>query len=199
MFDERPTWIVDPIDGTMNFVHRLPHSCIVIGFAVHGIVQFGVIYNPVLDQLYTGRRGYGAQLNGFPIHVSGVTELNKALLACNEMVFTQTQESISIRTLNMAAVCTAPDACHGLRVHGSAALNMCAVACGTLDGYWEFGLHVWDMAAACVILSEAGGEVMSPVEGEEFCLLKRRVIAVGSRQLGEIIRKKIQYIDFPSD
>ena len=199
MFDDRPTWIVDPIDGTMNFVHRFPHSSIVIGFSADRTAQFGVVYNPVLDELYTGKLGHGAHLNGFPISVSGTKELNKALLACNELVFTRDTDSVTVRTDNIRAVSTGPDACHGLRMPGSAALNMCAVASGALDGYWEFGLHIWDMAAASVVLKEAGGVVISPVVGEEFDLLKRRVVAVGSAELGIVLREKIQSIDFPSD
>ena len=198
MFDERPTWIVDPIDGTTNFVHQHPHTCIVIGFTVDRVVQFGVVYNPVLNQLYTGRRGFGAQLNGFPIHSNSTAELNKALLAC-EMGSYQDADKLAIKTRNMTAVCSAPDACHGLRMQGSAALNMCAVASGALDGYWECGMHIWDMAAASVILSEAGGVVVSPVEGEVFCLLKRRVVAACCGELGAALQKKIQHIDFPSD
>ena len=198
VFDDRPTWIVDPIDGTMNFVHRFPHTCIVIGFTVHRIVQFGVVYNPVLDELYTGRRGHGAQLNGFPIRCNPTTHLNVALLGC-EMGSFQDSARLSIKTRNIAAVCSAPDACHGLRMQGSAALNMCAVARGALDGYWESGMHIWDMAAASVVLSEAGGVVVSPVEGEEFDFCKRRVIAACSVELGRVLQGKIQHIEFPSD
>ena len=198
MFGDSPTWIVDPIDGTMNFVHRYPHTCIVIGFSVNKEVQFGVVYNPVLDHLYTGRRGYGAQLNGFPLRVTGETKLNKALLLC-EMGGRRDEETLAIKARNITAVCVEPDACHGLRMQGSAALNMCAVAAGHADGYFEFGMHIWDMAAASVILSEAGGVILSPIAGEEFSLLKRRVIAASSVELGTVLQSKIQSIEYTSD
>ena len=198
VFEDCPTWIVDPIDGTMNFVHCYPHTCIVIGFTVQKTVQFGVIYNPVLDQLYTGRRGYGAQLNGFPLRVTGQTKLNKALLLC-EMGGKRDDQTISIKMKNMAAVCAEPDACHGLRMQGSAALNICAVASGAADGYWECGMHIWDIAAASVILTEAGGVVLSPIAGEEFSLLKRRIVAAASVELGTVLQSKIEHVPFPSD
>ena len=198
VFADRPTWIVDPIDGTMNFVHCYPHTCIVIGFTVLKTVQFGVIYNPVLDQLFTGRLGFGAQLNGFPLQVTGETKLNKSLLIC-EMGGRRDSKTMAIKTQNMAAVCSEPDACHGLRMQGSAALNICAVACGAADGYWESGMHIWDIAAASVILTEAGGVVLSPVVGEQLDLLKRRIVAASSVELGTVLQSKIQHVDFPSD
>lgn len=197
-FCDKPTWIVDPIDGTMNFVHRYPHTCIVIGFAVAKIVHFGVIYNPVLNQLYTGRRGFGAQLNGFPLAVTGETKLNRALLVC-EMGSRRDAVSMEIKAKNMKAVCSEPDACHGLRMAGSAALNMCAVACGGADAYWECGMHIWDMAAASIIVEEAGGVILSPIAGEQFDFLKRRVIAASSVELATVLQSKIQHIDYPTD
>ena len=106
---------------------------------------------------------------------------------------------MAIKTQNMAAVCSEPDACHGLRMQGSAALNICAVACGAADGYWESGMHIWDIAAASVILTEAGGVVLSPVVGEQLDLLKRRIVAASSVELGTVLQSKIQHVDFPSD
>lgn len=196
-YTDQPTWIIDPIDGTMNFVHRYPSTCIVIGFSVGKVMRFGVVYNPVLDLLYTGKQGYGAQCNGFTIHVSGQTELNQALVI-TEMGANRAPDVVRVITDNISALCAEPEACHGLRMAGSAALNICNVAEGSADAYYECGMHIWDLAAASVVLSEAGGVMMSPCE-ESFDLCKRRVVAASSERLAAVIKSKITHVEYPMD
>lgn len=198
VFEDKPTWIVDPIDGTMNFVHCYPHTCIVMGFSVHRTVQFGVVYNPVLGDLYTGRKGFGAELNGAPIRVTGETRMNKALLLC-ECGSRRDAEAVAVKARNITSVLAEPDPCHGIRMQGSAALNMCAVARGAADGYWESGMRIWDMAAASVVVREAGGVILSPKVGEAFSLLKRRVVCASSVELGTVLQSRVEHIEFPSD
>jgi len=197
VYSDKPTWIIDPIDGTMNFVHRFPSTCIVIGFSVGKIMRFGVVYNPVLDKLYTGRQGYGAECNGFSIKVSGETALNKALII-TEMGGMRDPEIVKVITDNITALCAEPNACHGLRMQGSAALNICSVAEGSSDAYYECGMHIWDLAAASIVLSEAGGVMCSPLD-EVFDLCKRRVVAASSGKLADVIRSKISHVEYPMD
>ena len=184
------TWIVDPIDGTMMFVHQNPDTCISIGFSVDMSMQFGVVYNPITRELFTGRCGFGAQLNGAPIKVSGVTAITSALLST--CIVSHLPHLSAINCGNITRLCSDPEPCHGLRATGSSVLALCSVAAGFTDAFWITGVHIWDMAAASVVLREAGGCLLSTVTGEEFDFRRRRVIAAGSQALASTLQSKIE-------
>ncbi|XP_043801617.1 inositol monophosphatase 1-like isoform X1 [Apis laboriosa] len=186
---EAPTWIIDPIDGTMNFVHGLPHTCISIALLINKIIEIGIIYNPILDQLFTARKGQGAFLNGRPLHVSGQKELRKALIMM-EMGTSRDPEKMKIVLEN--ANILAPHV-HGIRALGSAALNMCMVALGGADISFEFGIHAWDVAAGDIIVREAGGVCIDPAGGP-FDVMSRRVLCASTMELAQKLAKVlVQY------
>ena len=193
--DDRPTWIIDPIDGTMNFIHCNTSCCIAIGFSVRKEVQFGVIYNPMLKELWTGKLGEGSYCNGMRLSVSGETSLTKALVITG-MGASRKPDIVKIAMSNITSITAEPDACHGLRIVGSSVLNICSVARGDADAYFDCGMMIWDVAAASVVLREAGGVVMSVKEGEEFDMCRRRVLVASSEKLGKVIQSKVQHIDY---
>ncbi|XP_055935295.1 inositol monophosphatase 1-like isoform X2 [Argiope bruennichi] len=158
---DAPTWIIDPVDGTMNFVHRFPYNAISIGLAVNKQIVLGVVYNPILDRMYTGIKGKGAFLNGKRLQVSNVEELSQALVI-TEFGSTRTEENMNQLFTNIKNIV---HKAHGVRMMGSAALNMCAVAAGEADAYFEYTIHCWDMAAGKIIVEEAGGTCIDP-EGQ---------------------------------
>uniref|UniRef100_A0A8D1LWU1 Inositol-1-monophosphatase n=2 Tax=Sus scrofa TaxID=9823 RepID=A0A8D1LWU1_PIG len=152
-----PTWIVDPIDGTCNFVHRFPTVAVSIGFAVNQELEFGVIYHCTEERLYTGQRGRGAFCNGQQLQVSGETDLSKALVL-TEIGPRRDPATLKLFLSNMERLLRT--GAHGVRVIGSSTLALCHLASGAADAYYQFGLHCWDLAAATVIIREAGGIVM---------------------------------------
>ncbi|XP_036414640.1 inositol monophosphatase 1-like [Colossoma macropomum] len=183
-----PTWIIDPIDGTTNFVHRFPFVSVSIGFTVNRQIEFGIVFSCLEDKMYTARRGRGAFCNGTPITVSGQQDITKSLIL-TEMGFKKDPEHFRTVMANMESVLSIP--VHGIRAPGSAAVNMCLVACGAADAYYHIGIHCWDMAGGAAILTEAGGVVMD-ITGGPFDLMSRRLIAASSRGIAESIAKKIQ-------
>ncbi|XP_026286380.1 inositol monophosphatase 1 [Frankliniella occidentalis] len=191
---DAPTWIIDPIDGTMNFVHGYPNVCTSIGFTVNKITEIAIIYNPVLEQMFTARRGQGAKLNGEPIHVSGEKELKQALLGL-ECGTTHEAEKMSNNFKNQQ---TFTPIVHGTRSSGSAAIDMAMVAMGGSDAYFEFGIHAWDYAAGDLLVREAGGVCLDP-EGGPLDLLARRMLCAASMELAQEMIPKISQIYPPRD
>lgn len=189
------TWIIDPIDGTMNFVHTFPLSCVSIGVTLNKEIVLGVVFNPWLDQLFTARRGNGAYLNGKPIHVSACQKMDEALVIA-ELGGDRDEVKKDAVCQNVQAIMWK---CHGLRSLGSAAMNTCSIACGSADAYFEFGLHAWDMCASALILTEAGGCVMD-TEGGPLDLMNRRFIAASSVDLGNQLSQLLPvHLKLPSD
>ncbi|CAG2117760.1 unnamed protein product [Medioppia subpectinata] len=191
-----PTWIIDPIDGTMNFVHTFPCTCVSIGLTVNKVPVVGVIYSPFLDKLYTARKGSGAYCNGRPISVSkNCNSLSEALLLC-EFGNQRDDEKKNAVFRNLEAVGWLV---HGVRCMGSAALNLCSVADGSADAYWEFGLHVWDMAAGAVIVTEAGGVVMD-TKGGPVDIMNRRILGACCDKIGHELSAALPiHLDLESD
>jgi myo-inositol-1(or 4)-monophosphatase len=146
-------WVIDPLDGTTNYAHGYPCFCVSIGLEYKGELVLGVVYDPVLDELFAAERGGGATLNGRVIHVSAVADLNRALL-CTGFPY-------DVRGRNDFARHFTSFIMHaqGVRRDGAAALDLAYVACGRFEGFWEEGLQPWDVAAAIVIIEEAGGRV----------------------------------------
>jgi myo-inositol-1(or 4)-monophosphatase len=147
-------WIVDPIDGTTNFAHGVALFCSSIALEIDGQLAVGVVYDPIAEELFTAERGVGAWLNGAPLRASSCTRLVDALL-CTGFPYTVREEPKRLIETFGAFIREA----QGVRRLGSAALDLCYVAAGRLDGFWEDKLQPWDMAAGALILEEAGGRV----------------------------------------
>lgn len=147
-------WVIDPLDGTTNFLHGFPQYAVSIALMHKGKIQVGVIYDPLRDELFTARRGGGAMLNSRRIRVTAQTGLTGALIGTG-FPFKNPQHLDAY--LGMFRALSADSA--GIRRAGAAALDLAYVAAGRLDGFWEIGLHEWDMAAGILLIKEAGGVV----------------------------------------
>ncbi len=147
-------WFIDPLDGTVNYAHHIPVFCVCIAYAVKGIVTLGAVYDPLLDEMFTAERGKGAFLNGKQIHASETTELQKSLLVTGFPYDTWDTKLDNFKYFERLAKKT-----QGVRRLGSAGLDGCYVAAGRFDGFWEFALRPWDIAAAGLIAEEAGARV----------------------------------------
>lgn len=146
-------WIIDPLDGTTNFSAGIPIFAVSIGIEHDGVPVVGVVYDPVLDELFTAVKGQGAFLNGSPIHVKNNDRLDRAVVSTGFPVDKNVNPDNNLD--NVARVLPLV---RGMRRLGSAAMDICYVAAGFTDAYWEMNLHDWDVAAALLILDEAGGE-----------------------------------------
>ncbi|XP_050699802.1 inositol monophosphatase 1-like isoform X1 [Eriocheir sinensis] len=179
-----PTWIIDPIDGTMNFVHSLPYTCVSVGLWTGRTGQIGIVYNPVLEQMFTAKKGGGAFLNGERIHVSGCKDLSQALVFA-EMGTSLDPEKVKTVLTNLT---TLMPRVHGVRDCGSAALNLSSVAAGWGDAAMHLTatLGPWDMAAGVLLVAEAGGAVCG-VGGGEFDIMRRRVLCAATPELAQAI------------
>jgi myo-inositol-1(or 4)-monophosphatase len=156
----RCRWIIDPLDGTTNFAHGLALFCVSIALEIDGALALGVVYDPVAQELFTAERGGGARLNGARIRVSDAADLVDGLL-CTGFPY-----SIRDRRLRQVEVFAAfLGRARAVRRLGSAALDLCYVAAGRFDGFWEEQLHAWDMAAGSLIVREAGGKVGNYEDG----------------------------------
>ena len=147
-------WVIDPIDGTVNFIHGFPYYSISIALQKQGKTVAGVVYSPRLNELYAAAAGHGAALNGQPLRVSGCAALADSLLATGFACV-----RAGIRPDNLELLPGIVRQIQGIRRNGSAALDLCNVAAGRFDGYWEFALNLYDVAAGALILQEAGGHV----------------------------------------
>ncbi len=152
-------WYVDPLDGTTNFAHGYPAFNVTIGLERAGELIGGVIYDPVRQEMFTAELGGGAFLNGRRIHVSKARTLDSALLATG-FPSRKRHENVNVHFFHQVAMTS-----HGVRRSGSAAIDLAYVACGRLEGFWEFGLNPWDMAAGLLLIREAGGTTTSMTGG----------------------------------
>ena len=164
-------WIIDPLDGTTNFAHQIPIFCISIAFATEGKIRVGVVLNPINGELFTAVEGQGAALNGRPISVSGQTEISESLLVTG---FPYAFQAIIEPVMQRFQQCLL--AGRGIRRLGSAALDLCYVACGRFEAFWEENLHPWDTAAGTVIAELAGGRV-TDFSGNPFSVDKNEILA----------------------
>src|SRR5450631_3879120 len=173
-------WYVDPLDGTTNFAHGYPVFCVSVALArKDDQLEAGVLYDPTRDELFAAERGQGATLNGKSLHVSKTPRLAESILGTgfpshkrhkNPNIYFYQQ--ITLRS-------------HGVRRAGSAALDLAYVACGRLDGFWEFNLNPWDTSAGVLLVEEAGGTV-THFDGGKFTLDSREVLATNGLILGEM-------------
>ncbi|CAB1453183.1 unnamed protein product [Pleuronectes platessa] len=173
---DAPTWIIDPIDGTVNFVHRFPFVAVSIAFTVNKQTEFGIVYSCVEDKLFYAQRGRGAFLNGEPLHASGQEDISRCLVV-TEIGAERDDLALSTMTSNIFRLLKLP--VHGVRALGTAAVDMCQVATGGADAYYHIGMHCWDIAASAFIVQEAGG-VVTDTDGSAFDMMSRRVMAASS-------------------
>ncbi|KAF6205798.1 hypothetical protein GE061_019972 [Apolygus lucorum] len=173
-----PTWIIDPIDGTTNFVHSFPHSAISVALAVEKEMVIGVVCNPMQDQTFTAIKGKGAFLNGKPIHVSATTELKDAVVGFE--ISLASAPAIRDKFVKRYRSCVAQT--QGMRCLGSAQLSLCMVALGAWDAYHVEHLFPWDLAAGSLIITEAGGTIMD-IDGGVFDCETGRIITASTESL----------------
>jgi myo-inositol-1(or 4)-monophosphatase len=163
-------WVVDPLDGTTNFAHGLPTFAVSIALEDAGDPVVGVVFDPMRDELFVARKGGGATLNAVPIHVSLVDQLIASILVTGfSYDFARRVHQAAIWRDFLTRV-------QAIRQTGSAALNLCYIAAGRLDGYWERGISAWDVAAGAVIVREAGGMV-TDMRGGQFHSDDREILA----------------------
>jgi myo-inositol-1(or 4)-monophosphatase len=159
--DAEHVWIIDPIDGTTNFIHGFPQYCVSIGVRARGTMAHAVVYDPTRNELFTASRGVGAYLNDRRVRVSKTLKLGEALVGTGVPFKELGRLDLYSRQLR-----TMMETCSGVRRAGAAALDLAYVACGRLDAFWELGLSPWDMAAGSLLVQEAGG-LVGDLKGEQ--------------------------------
>lgn len=182
--DSRTVWIIDPIDGTTNFIRGLPHFCISIAVQVDGVLEHAVVYDPVKDELFTADRDAGAALDGRRIRVSNTNRLRHALLATGFAYCKSGDITTYLPTFNRLLSATGD-----IRRSGSAALDLAYVAAGRLDGFWELGLSPWDVAAGMLLVESAGGIVSDPFGGDP---LESGHIVAAAPKLHPVLEQRIR-------
>ncbi len=187
--EKEDCWIIDPIDGTTNFMHGFPHFAVSIGIRYQDKIEHGVIYDPVRDEIFSATRGRGARLNNKRIRVTREHQIEKCLIGTG---FPNRDHDPKLNFFLSSFATIYPKAA-GLRRAGSAALDLAYVACGRLDGYWELGLSPWDMAAGSLIIREAGG-LVSDFQGESQFLESGQIVA-GSPKIYAALLTILQGID----
>lgn len=179
-------WVIDPIDGTRNFIHGFPHFAVSIAVIHKNRVEYGVIYDPVRQELFTAARGRGAMLNDRKIRVSQCKTLEQSLLGTGFAYRHKDKHAVAPANIFATMVPASGD----IRRAGAATLDLAYVACGRLDGFWEFGLNIWDIAAGILLVKEAGGMITDPQGGEDY-LRSGNVVAANPvimRQFLKMIR-----------
>lgn len=173
-------WIVDPLDGTTNFVHGFPSYCVSIALLLDGQLEIGVIYDPVHRRLFEAERGRGARCNGETLRVSTRDTLAHSLVASGFAYDRRERADDYLRFVKVFL-----ERAQGFRRAGAAAMDLAMVATGQLDGFWEFGLNAWDVAAGTLLVQEAGGRV-TDMEGGALDLDRPRLLATNGRIHGEM-------------
>ena len=181
-------WIIDPIDGTMNFLNGIPQFCISVGYEEDGEIKCGVIFDPIKNEMFRAEKGNGAYLNNSRIRVSKIKKLQDSLLVTGGPKHSsKIKEEIFSEFIKVSKNVYSP-----IRKFGSAALDVAYVACGRFDGYWQRELNYWDVAAGIIIIKEAGGFI-DFFEPDNKAPLKKNVLASNSNihdELGDLILKK---------
>ncbi|HWK46104.1 MAG TPA: inositol monophosphatase family protein [Stellaceae bacterium] len=161
--DPHNRWIVDPLDGTTNFLHGIPHFAISIALERNGEILAGVIYEPLKDEAYWAEKGSGAWANDRRLRISGRRNLGEAVIGTGLPFRGKGDHQPYLKTLEAVMAATS-----GVRRFGAAALDLAYVAAGRFDGYWEYGLQPWDIAAGILLVREAGGYVSEPLGGHDM-------------------------------
>lgn len=200
--EENAVWIVDPLDGTTNFVNAIPLSVVSIALAIQGKIELGVIYDPYRQEVFYAHRGQGVYLAdrqdtaewlrdgqgkypGMALEMSDVSELHLAVVATGLPMRHANRQSMMERTTNI--ICEAKS----VRALGAAALHLAYVAAGRIDLFWEYELNAWDMAAGILLVEEAGGHVRA-LDGSEYTLMTRDVIVTKTKELSDKIRSMLE-------
>jgi myo-inositol-1(or 4)-monophosphatase len=164
-------WVIDPIDGTVNFAHGLPICCVSIGLLHNDELQMGAVYNPMMNEFFLAEKGRGATLNGQPIHVSGKKEIKTAFLVTGFPYNWPESSEHPIKVFERMVLEGLP-----VRRLGSAAIDLCWVACGRFDGFWEYNLQAWDVAAGYLMVEEAGGKITN-FNGQHYNVFEKETLA----------------------
>ncbi|PCJ86451.1 MAG: inositol monophosphatase [Thiotrichaceae bacterium] len=180
--DSEYQWIIDPLDGTTNYLHGFPQFAVSIALKYRGRLEAGVIYDPIAQELFTASRGNGAMLNDKKIRVTGHKGLTNALIGTGFPYYDQSYLDTYLETMKEIMQKTA-----GLRRPGSAALDLAWLAAGRIDGFWEFNLKAWDIAAGVLIVREAGG-IVSDFENSDGYLESGDIIAAAPKVFPEMIK-----------
>lgn len=170
--NDEHSWYIDPLDGTVNYAHHIPIFCVSIAYASHGSLQLGAVYDPMRDEMFLAERGKGATLNGEALHVASTTELQKSLLVTGFPY-----DAWNTPQDNFANFVHLGKLTQGVRRLGSAALDLCYVAAGRFDGFWEMSLKPWDVAAGGLICLEAGAAITNVDGISDFISPPQSVIA----------------------
>lgn len=178
----RPYWVLDPVDGTTNLIHDFQHSVISLALVVGHEPQFGAIYNPYADEMFTAVKGHGAFCNGSAIHVSKAASISEALVFVGTAPYRRHEMEE-----NFLRIMRVYKAGHDVRRFGCTALELCYLACGRADGMFEYGVKPWDIAAGILILSEAGGEAKT-VDGKPLPLDRETEIVATNGSFTEQLR-----------
>ncbi len=176
------TWIIDPLDGTTNYAHSFPFFAVSIALQIKDKIVLGLVFNPYLNELFEARKGSGAFLNSHPVNVSNIPKLKEALVATG-FPYSVCRNPAPIMDLFKKMVVLS----QGVRRPGSAAIDLCYVASGRFDGFWEEGLHPWDTAAGSLIVEEAGG-IVSNYAGEAYSPFNKNIVASNPHIYGEMLR-----------
>ena len=175
-------WVIDPLDGTTNYVHGFPFVCVSIALQKNNESIVGVVYNPILNELFYAEKGGGSFRNNEPISVSDNADFSKSLLATGFPYDMLNEERNNIKNFSKMI-----KKCRGIRRPGAAALDLCYVACGIFDGYWELELYPWDTAAGLVILEEAGGKV-TKFDDSKFSIFDKEIVVSNGKVHGEMVK-----------
>ncbi len=180
-------WIIDPIDGTVNFAHGIPICCVSIGLSHYDDLILGAVYNPMMNELFFAEKGKGATLNGRPISVSKKSNFEKACLVTGFPYKWPDSREHPIRVFERFIMQGLP-----VRRLGSAAIDLCWVACGRFDGFWEYNLSPWDIAAGYLIVHEAGGRVTN-FDGAPYSVYDKQTLATNGlihEEMLQLIKNK---------
>jgi myo-inositol-1(or 4)-monophosphatase len=179
--DAPPVWVVDPLDGTANYVHDIPAYCVSIGLWMAGRPVVGVVYDPRLNELFRAATGLGAFLNDTPVQVSNVATLPDAMIA------TGFSANLAKQRINYAAWGKVMEHAQSIRRTGSTALNLAYVAAGRFDGYWAYDNYAWDVMAGAVLIAEAGG-VLTTADGQPLDPFRPDILATNGRFHAELLQ-----------
>ncbi|WP_224249764.1 inositol monophosphatase family protein [Hyalangium gracile] len=180
-------WLIDPLDGTTNYAHHVPHFSVSVAVDGPGGLLAGVVYDPMRDELFSAARGEGATLNGRPLKASDATELGRALLCTGFPYDVRENPDMPVGLLNHFI-----RHAQGIRRTGSAALDLAYVAAGRFDGFFEFRLKPWDIGAGALLVAEAGG-VVTQIDGSPFDVMNGDVLA-GAPGLAAVLREECRLV-----
>ncbi|HAY34757.1 MAG TPA: inositol monophosphatase family protein [Ignavibacteria bacterium] len=186
--DSEFKWLIDPIDGTVNYAHSIPITCVSIALEKKGKIICGAVYNPISQEFFFSEKGKGSYLNDKKIFVSNEKELDKSLLVTGFPYDSSTYKPDPSAVFKKFLMRDIP-----IRRLGSAAIDLCWTACGRFEGFWEYNLNAWDVAAGYLILTEAGGKV-TDFTGKEFSVYGKQILATNGNvheQMMEVINNQV--------